>query len=276
MRLNSALLTFALLALPELAQAQASTYPRAGFRAQLSTQFHNVHGTVTIVDEDTLLVENFTYDGGGASVFFRLGATDTFGGFLNGISIGPQLLGMVFNNGSLVIDLPAGVTMDGFNAVAVWCVPAQFSFGNGPFAQLPPLSYCTPTLNSQGCTPSIGFSGLPSASSTAPFTIQANMVINQQLGILLYSHGTASTPFAGGTLCLSAPLRRTLVQNSMGGAGGVDCSGIYSIDFGAHIRSGVDPTLVAGSFVCAQYWQRDPQAASGVGLTAGLSFDIAP
>jgi hypothetical protein len=267
-------LAAACLAAPAL--SQSSPYPRAGFRANLSTIAHDVDGFVTILDQDTLLVENFDYDGGGISVYFYLGAQNNANAFTNGLQIGPQLLGTVFDDETLTLDLPPGATLDGYNAISVWCVAAGVSFGQGAFFAQPPQTYCTAKVNSQGCTPQIQFSGSPSASSAAPFSIGATQVINEKSGLLVYGLAADNLPFQGGVLCVGAPRRRTPLQMSGGNSGATDCSGVYSFDFRARIQSGVDSELVAGAEVFAQYWQRDPLASFGVGLTAAIAFHIAP
>lgn len=108
-------------------------YPRAGWSAELSTVAHGVSGTVTIVDQDTFRLDDFFYDGGGISVYVYLAADDSHDSFVAGLETGPQLLGTPFSGGSLVIDLPPGQTMDGYNAVSIWCVTASSSFGSGTF-----------------------------------------------------------------------------------------------------------------------------------------------
>jgi hypothetical protein len=112
------------------------TSPQVGWQAELSSIAHNVSGTVTIVDEDTVQVDDFTYDGGGISVYFYLGHEQTRDSFQNGLQIGPQLLGTPRNGTEppLVIDLPASQTLEGWNAISVWCVAAGSSFGDGTFA----------------------------------------------------------------------------------------------------------------------------------------------
>jgi hypothetical protein len=117
------------------AEAQL-TAPQVGWQAELSRVAHNVSGTVTILDENTIQVDDFTYDGGGLDVYFYLGQTETKPAFTSGLQIGPQLLGSMFNeNGPpLVIDLPTGQTLEGWNAISVWCVTVGVSFGSGTFA----------------------------------------------------------------------------------------------------------------------------------------------
>lgn len=141
---------------------------------------------------------------------------------------------------------------------------------------LAPETYCTPKTNSQGCVPQISSVGTPSATNAGGFSVDATNVLSGQHGVLFYGYAEANVPFHGGTLCVAAPQVRTGVQFSGGNLGGLDCSGAYSFDFNAHIASGVDPALVAGATVYCQYWQRDPQDATGYGFTGGLRFTIAP
>lgn len=121
------------------AVATADPYPRAGWQAPLvGTPSHGVSGVVTIVDADTIQVDHFYYDGTGISVYFYLGADATRASFTNGRRIGPQLLGPAFVDASMAIDLPAGTTLDGANAISVWCEVVHIDFGSGTFVQPPP------------------------------------------------------------------------------------------------------------------------------------------
>ena len=61
-----------------------------------------------------------------------------------------------------------------------------------------------------------------------------------------------------------------------GSPSGTDCTGDFTFDFTPRIRSGIDPTLVAGAEVDCQYWSRDGQSASGTGLSNALRFVIHP
>lgn len=115
-----------------------ASYPRAGYEAHLSTIYHNVSGTVTIVDANTLLVENFYYDGGGLTVYFYLGERDLSSDFETGLGIGPELSGTMYNNEQLIIHLPGDVNLDDYTAISVWCVDATVNFGSGSFIDRDP------------------------------------------------------------------------------------------------------------------------------------------
>jgi hypothetical protein len=95
--------------------------PMVGWQTDLSTLAHDVSGTVTIIDDDTIRVDDFIYDGTAPLVYFYLGTEDTRSAFAEGLSIGPQL-SEAFDGtqGPLLIDLPAGETLEGYDAISVW------------------------------------------------------------------------------------------------------------------------------------------------------------
>lgn len=141
-----------------------------------------------------------------------------------------------------------------------------------------PAVFCVAKVNSQGCTPAIGTSGTPSASSPAPFSVTCANVLSNKPGILVYGADRATTPFQGGTLCVASPVRRTPIQMSGGNPPPVDCSGVFALDFNALIAAGNDPTLVPGRRVVAQYWSRDSFDPAGFGssLSDAVEFTIQP
>ncbi len=126
--------TLGALMLAGLAKAE-QPYPRAGWHAQLSTNFYGVSGRVTIIDEHTLRVDDFTYTGGGIAdpgVFFYLGASESFADLAAGVGVGPNLHGQNWVDHTFErIDVPGG--LDGHNAISVWCVGAGANFGSGTF-----------------------------------------------------------------------------------------------------------------------------------------------
>ena len=141
-----------------------------------------------------------------------------------------------------------------------------------------PQVYCTGKLNSQFCIAEMDFSGSPSETDVNPFDLTADMAINNKSGLLFYGYAQANLAFLGGTLCVQPPLRRTAVQFSGGNPPPEDCSGTYAFDFNALIQSGLDPMLVQGTQVFAQYWYRDPNdfLLFGSGLSDAVQFTIAP
>lgn len=117
------------------ASAQLSS-PQVGWQAELVTDIsHDVGGTATIVDEDTLRIDNFTYDGGGSAVYFYLATVENDTAFENGLRIGTLLSDIVFdgNQGPLLVDLPVGETLEGYHGFSVWCEARASNFGSGTF-----------------------------------------------------------------------------------------------------------------------------------------------
>lgn len=142
-----------------------------------------------------------------------------------------------------------------------------------------PMIYCVPKTNSLGCVPTLTHAGNPSASLTFGFVLQASNLLNNKTGTFFYSlNGPSNLPFSGGFLCVQAPLRRTPVSLTGGTSGGNDCTGVLARDFNALIASGVDPQLVAGQEVWAQFYSRDPGFAppNNVNLTEAIDFVILP
>jgi hypothetical protein len=148
----------------------------------------------------------------------------------------------------------------------------------------PPIVYCTPKINSLGCIPSIGWLGTSSATAGLGFTLLTSDVVNNKPGLYIYtSAGQAAVPFSGGTLCLSAPIRRTVAMNSGGNPPPNDCSGVFALDMNAFAVGALGgapaPFLtVPGTVVDAQCWGRDngfspPDNAT---LSAGLEFTVGP
>jgi electron transfer DM13 len=106
-----------------------------GAQAQLNTIFHNVAGTVTIIDADTFRIDNFSYDGGGPLVYFYLGTENTNAAFASGLRVSPLLTGTAYDGTQppLFFDLPSGESFSNYNAISVWCEQFAVDFGSGTF-----------------------------------------------------------------------------------------------------------------------------------------------
>ncbi len=149
---------------------------------------------------------------------------------------------------------------------------------------IPPVAYCTAKVNSLGCTPAIGWSGVSSASASSGFDVHAGSVRNNKPGLMLYSvGGRALVPFSGGLLCFSSQARNSPALASGGSSSGNDCTGSYSIDVNAFASGALGgnplPALrVQGTAVCAQFWGRDPGFVppSATTLSDGLEYVVGP
>jgi Electron transfer DM13 len=89
-----------------------------------------VSGFVTMVDDCTLELSDFSYDGNGIDVRVYGSKNPTF---KPGFSIGDDLVGHTFAKQTLTVQLPANRTLDDLDWVSIWCVAASANFGSGPF-----------------------------------------------------------------------------------------------------------------------------------------------
>lgn len=107
-----------------------TTDPRIGQTAALRTYFHGVSGTARIVDDRTIVIEDFFYDGGGPDVRIYGDSDD---GFASPVVLSADIGGAPHVGGTLTLNLPSGVTLDDVRAIAVWCVIFDVNFGDGVF-----------------------------------------------------------------------------------------------------------------------------------------------
>jgi Electron transfer DM13 len=105
--------------------------PRIGQVATLQTRAHGVSGQAKVIDDCTIEIDNFNYDGGGLPDVFVYGAKA--GDYARGFALGSNLFGKAVSNGKVVITLKSDdlAMLDG---VSIWCVRAGVSFGDGLFA----------------------------------------------------------------------------------------------------------------------------------------------
>lgn len=137
-------------------------------------------------------------------------------------------------------------------------------------------TYCVGKMNSLGCVPAIGSVGTASLSGPDDFHVTAARELSNRLGIVYFGTQPASTPFAGGIMCVHTPVARTPAQNSGGPATPTDCTGSY--DFHVQNTWLVSRGWGAGTDLYAQYWSRDPQHPDGssVSLSNALQFEVQP
>ena len=102
-----------------------------GWVATLVGIEQGVSGQMTVTGPQTLRVTGFNYSGGG------LGNVRFYGGrgnaYYKGFALGPQLAGRRWNNETVELTLPPGRTLADLDGMAVWCIAAGVSFGQGQF-----------------------------------------------------------------------------------------------------------------------------------------------
>lgn len=106
--------------------------PRVGWTADLgiNTGEGQVSGFVTMVDDCTLELHDFSYDGNGIDVRVY-GAKDS--SFKPAFTMGPNIVGRTFSNETWRVSLPAGKSLGDLDWVGIWCVAVGADFGSGPF-----------------------------------------------------------------------------------------------------------------------------------------------
>tara|TARA_R110002096_G_scaffold3357_1_gene16563 strand:- start:937 stop:1962 length:1026 start_codon:yes stop_codon:yes gene_type:complete len=140
-----------------------------------------------------------------------------------------------------------------------------------------PVNTCSAKINSAGCGASMSYVGTPTLSGPDDFRLIANDVINRQFGLVFWGTAPGSSPFFGGTLCVSGSLVRMPVKFSSGpGAPGTNCLGTIDQFLGQNTMA--NRGLMAGDTVYAQTWYRDPLHVDGqnVGMSDALQFTICP
>jgi hypothetical protein len=203
------------------------------------------------------------YSGASGAVLFEMV------GYHDGEEFGISVAGAGLLNADSAADVIAG--SPGFDGNFPDGGRARTVLGDAPY----PTWYCTPKVNSAGCSPWITYTGCASFSAGDYFAIHASNVLPNKLGILIWSLSPASTPFAGGTLCLGTPVKRTPSQTSIATGPG-PCDARYEFLFNATYMA--SKGLAPGQHVYTQYWSRDNGFAppNNAGLTGGLTFLTLP
>jgi hypothetical protein len=93
--------------------------------------FHDVGGTARIIDDCTIEITNFTYDGTGIDVRLDGGLDDDY---VAGFPMSGDLLKPGGCAGdTLFALLPETKTLDDLDGISVWCVDVGVDFGSGRF-----------------------------------------------------------------------------------------------------------------------------------------------
>jgi hypothetical protein len=110
----------------------ASSHAMVGQTGELSTLAHSVSGTATIVDDCTIEITNFNYDGGGIIVEVYAGVDENYHPPA-GFAISENIFGTRFVNQTYTVQLPTDKTLDDLNGISIWCSDVGVSFGDSLF-----------------------------------------------------------------------------------------------------------------------------------------------
>ncbi|XP_077543811.1 protein Skeletor, isoforms B/C-like [Haemaphysalis longicornis] len=113
--------------------AAAAAEPYYGTRiGKLNTHFHGVSGELYAVDDTTLFLKDFHYDGTGPDAYFWAGYTTRpdHTGFIIPDEQGRTTPLGAYNGRDLVLKLPAGQTVSKIRWFSVWCRKFRANFGD--------------------------------------------------------------------------------------------------------------------------------------------------
>lgn len=108
----------------------AKTNAKVGKSLNFSSLAHGVSGKATVVDNCTIQLSNFNYDGGGLPDVYVWGAKG--GNYGSGFRMGSNLFGTPRSNAAVTVTLKAG-DLDNLDGISIWCEGARVSFGDGLF-----------------------------------------------------------------------------------------------------------------------------------------------
>ena len=101
--------------------------------AELTDRFiHGVKGTARIVDNCTIVIEHFYYDGIAADSRWIGVQNLEYDGLKNAVVLsGPQMRAVPYVDETVVIPLPAGVTLDDVPIISLACLTGIDYLGGG-------------------------------------------------------------------------------------------------------------------------------------------------
>lgn len=203
----------------------------------------------------TVTVAPATYSGTGP---FRVGAYSTTSPMANGVKLDEfRMYSSALSDAQIA---------------ATWNV----SLGGPPA----PVVYCTTGTTSNGCSASIGSSGVASASGATPFSISVSSVEGQRQGLIFYgldNTGFAPNPWGTGFFCVKPPVQRSFPQNSGGTAGA--CDGAMTLDWNAFhvlLPGALGQPFAAGDKIYLQGWFRDPTSFPVTAFSNALEVTLGP
>lgn len=142
-------------------------------------------------------------------------------------------------------------------------------------------NYCTAGTSTHGCVAQLSATGVPSASATSGFAVQATQLEGGVSATMFYGvSGRVAWPWGPGSssfLCVKSPTQRLGVANTQGTSTNCDGALFFDVlDFFATHPSALGQPLNAGATVNTQVWYRDPAAVKSTNLSNALEFTMLP
>lgn len=109
-----------------------NTHQKVGYSGNFETFAHNVSGKATIIDNCTIEISQFSYDGGGPDVYLYAAKNHDYIN-IDAFAIGQKLNGKIYNDAKFFIKLPTNKTLDDLTGLSVWCVDFEANFGQIEF-----------------------------------------------------------------------------------------------------------------------------------------------
>ncbi len=99
------------------------------------TGVHNISGDVLVYDDNTIVIENFTYDGKAPSTFVALGHHDDRGIFVYETVISEIIIDP-YDGEDYFIEAPKGTNLADYEAVSIYCLQYRENFGSADFEEI--------------------------------------------------------------------------------------------------------------------------------------------
>ena len=115
---------------PPLTDCDADS-PKVGSTAELTGYQHGVGGTAVIVDDCTIEIRDFQFDGGGVDVHVVVADNPDFDDYENlteDLRSSDPYEGVI-----LTIPLREGMSIEDVSHISIWCIPFSANFGDGAF-----------------------------------------------------------------------------------------------------------------------------------------------
>jgi hypothetical protein len=108
------------------------THSKVGYYGFFETIAHNVSGRAEFLDDCTIKITHFNYDGGGPEVYFYGGVDHNYSES-DAFAMGQKISGIVYNNNEIILRIPDNKTLDDITGMSVWCVDFAANFGQVTF-----------------------------------------------------------------------------------------------------------------------------------------------